>query len=246
MASELESDLQDTVGCGRKWLVDFNAGKNQLVLFDQSFDSGPILWKWMGLFSRKNWLFPPNWNGTLLLKLHPGKLELWFVVWSFFLLRLLCISINLLYSSAWNTVVMSWLVFLVATWNFWVRYKRGYAGLLILHFLAFMNPWNPWSCHLLKKEMPSVEKSHCLKCLFYRYYFDRCSSELAEVVPLPYSRGRSTHYSERLHDFSVIIPRCYKDVYANSFSPRIARAWNSLLIESFLLTYDLSGLDLNG
>ena len=28
--------------------------------------------------------------------------------------------------------------------------------------------------------------------LFYRYYFGRCSWELAELVPLPYSRGRST------------------------------------------------------
>ena len=28
MASELESDLRDTVDWGRKWLVDFNAGKN--------------------------------------------------------------------------------------------------------------------------------------------------------------------------------------------------------------------------
>ena len=36
MASELESDLEDTVVWGRKWLVDFNAGKTQLVLFDQS------------------------------------------------------------------------------------------------------------------------------------------------------------------------------------------------------------------
>ena len=26
--------------------------------------------------------------------------------------------------------------------------------------------------------------------LFYRYYFGRCSSELAQLVPLPYSRGR--------------------------------------------------------
>ena len=48
--------------------------------------------------------------------------------------------------------------------------------------------------------------------LFYRYYFGRCSSELAELVPLPYSRGRSTSYSDRLHDFSVTSPRCYKDV----------------------------------
>ena len=42
--------------------------------------------------------------------------------------------------------------------------------------------------------------------LFYRYYFGRCSSELAQLVPLPLSRGRFTHYSDRLHDFSVIIP----------------------------------------
>ena len=53
--------------------------------------------------------------------------------------------------------------------------------------------------------------------LFYRYQFGRCSSELAELVPLPYSGGRSTRYSGRLHDFSVTIPRCYKDVYVNSF-----------------------------
>ena len=78
--------------------------------------------------------------------------------------------------------------------------------------------------------------------LFYRYYFGRCSSELAQLVPLPYFRWRSTRYSDRLHDFSVTIPRCYKDVYVNSFFPRTARLWNSLPIECFPLTYDLSGL----
>ena len=31
LASELESDLQDTVNWGRKWFVDFNAGRTQLV-----------------------------------------------------------------------------------------------------------------------------------------------------------------------------------------------------------------------
>ena len=33
--------------------------------------------------------------------------------------------------------------------------------------------------------------------LFCGYYFGRCSSELAQLVPLPYSRGRSTWYSDR-------------------------------------------------
>ena len=51
--------------------------------------------------------------------------------------------------------------------------------------------------------------------LFNRYYFGRYSSELAQLVPLPYSRGRSTCFSDRLHNFSVTIPRCYKDVYVN-------------------------------
>ena len=72
--------------------------------------------------------------------------------------------------------------------------------------------------------------------LFCRYYFGRCSSELAQLVPLPYSRGRSTRYSDRLHDFSVTIPRCYKDVYVNSSFPHTARLCNSLPTECFPLT----------
>ena len=47
--------------------------------------------------------------------------------------------------------------------------------------------------------------------LLYRYYFGRCSSELAQLVPLPFFRGSSTRYFDRLHDFSVTIPRCFKD-----------------------------------
>ena len=42
LASELESDLRDIVDWGRKWLVDFIAGKTQLVLFDQSNNTGTI------------------------------------------------------------------------------------------------------------------------------------------------------------------------------------------------------------
>ena len=73
----------------------------------------------------------------------------------------------------------------------------------------------------------------------------RCLSELVQLVPLPYSWRRSTSYSDRLHKFFVIIPRChhsYKDIYVNSFFPRTARLWNSLPIECFTLTYDVNGL----
>ena len=36
MASKLESDQLDTVGCGRKLFIGFNAGKITLLLFDYS------------------------------------------------------------------------------------------------------------------------------------------------------------------------------------------------------------------
>ena len=42
LASELEANQQDTVDQGGKWLVDFNAGKTQLVLFDLSNNTGAI------------------------------------------------------------------------------------------------------------------------------------------------------------------------------------------------------------
>ena len=53
--------------------------------------------------------------------------------------------------------------------------------------------------------------------LFYRYYFGRCSSELAQLVLLPFFRGKPTRYFHRLHDFSLTISRCYKDASVNNF-----------------------------
>ena len=45
LTDELESDLQQPVDWGRKWLVDFNAEKTQLVLFDWSKNTGGIYMK---------------------------------------------------------------------------------------------------------------------------------------------------------------------------------------------------------
>ena len=41
-SDELQSDLLDTVDWGKKWLVDFNVGKTQLVSFDQCNSTGTI------------------------------------------------------------------------------------------------------------------------------------------------------------------------------------------------------------
>ena len=42
LAFELESDLRNNDNWARKWLVDFNAVKTQLVLFEQSNSSNDI------------------------------------------------------------------------------------------------------------------------------------------------------------------------------------------------------------
>ena len=71
----------------------------------------------------------------------------------------------------------------------------------------------------LAASLESLGHRQNVACLshFCRYYFGRCSSELAQMVPLPFSQGRSIHYSDTLHDFSVTILKCYKDVNVNSF-----------------------------
>ena len=72
---------------------------------------------------------------SLLLKVPPRKMELWFVLWNVFLLRLLFIYINEPYNLVWNNVVMSGLVLLGAIWIFWISYRNRYVGLLFFHLL---------------------------------------------------------------------------------------------------------------
>ena len=168
------------------------------------------MWKWRGLFLAKNFVL--RCLGWLSL------------LGSFFLLRLLSISINLLYTHAghkWNTVATSGLVPLDKLQK-WICRTVGPS------LAAFLEPLGHWG------NVTGLS-------LLYKYYFGRCSSEVAQLVPLLISRGRSTRYFSRLHDFSVIIPRCHKDVYVNSFFPCTARLWNSLCIEWISLTFNLNG-----
>ena len=146
------------------------------------------------------------------------------------------------------------------TWNFWQKYLQGRTTIFRFNALLALFPFHGprknqktkgpkcvkvFEETLLAATLEPLAHSRNLASLslFYRYYFGRCSSELAQLVPFPYSQGRSTHYSDRLHDFSVLIYRCYKDVYVNSFFPRTARLWNSLPTGCFPLTYDLNGFN---
>ena len=96
-----------------------------------------------------------------------------------------------------------------------------------LHLQLLLNPWQSSKCDQLNS--------------FLQDFFGRCFAEPAQLVPLLFSRGRSTRYFDKLQDFFVTIPRCDKDVYVNSFFPCTARLWNSLPIECFPLTYNLNG-----
>ena len=99
----------------------------------------------------------------------------------------------------------------------------------MFHLLPLLSPW------LIVQASLS---------LFCRYYFGRCSSEVARLVPFPFSWGK---YTDRLHDFSVTNPRCWKDVYVNRFIPCTTWLWISLPIKWYsinvLLSFDLNGFN---
>ena len=239
LASELESDLRDMVDWGKKWLVDFNAGKTQLVSFDRS-----------------------NINGSIDVKMGGSVLE---EISSFKMLGLTFSS-----KLDWGSYIISIAKTGSKKIGPLIRSMKFLSPEVALYlYKSTIRPCMEYCCHVwagapscyldlldkLQKRIcrivgPSLAASleplaHCRNVaslsLFYRYYFGRCSSELAQLVPLPFSRGRSTRYSDRLHDFSVTIPRCYMDVYVNSFFPCTAKLWNSLPIECFPLTYAVDG-----
>ena len=239
LASELESDLRDTVDWGRKWLVDFNDGKTQLVSFDRSENTGAIDVKMDGSALEEKSSF------KMLGLIFSSKLD-----WGSYI-----VSIAKTASKKIGALIRS------------MKFVSPEDAALYL-YKSTIQPCMEYCCHvwagahscyleLLDKLQnricrtvgPSLavsleplahRRNVASLSLFCSYYFGRCSSELARLVPLPYSRGRSIRYSDRLHDFSIAIRRCYKDVCVNSFFPRTSRLWNSLPIECFPLTYDLS------
>ena len=110
---------------------------------------------------------------------------------------------------------MSGQVLLAANWKYQISYKNQICGTVGASLAALLEPLG-----------------HCQNVasigLFYRYYLSRCSSGLGQLVPLLYSEGRITGYSDRLPNFSVTIPRCYKDDHLSCFFPGTGRPQNFL------------------
>ena len=219
LASELECDLRDTVDWGRRWLVDFNAIKTQLVSFDRSKNTGAIDVKMDGSVLEEETSF------KMLGLTFSSKLD-----WGPYIVSVAKTASKKIGALIHSVKFLSPEVAVYlhkSTIRPCMEYCCHVWAVAPSCYLELLDKLQKWICRTVGPSLaaslePLAHRRNVASLsLFYRYYFGRCSSELAQLVPLPYSRGRSTCYSDRLHDFSVTIPRCYKDV--NSFFPRTAR-----------------------
>ena len=236
MASELESHLRDTVDWSKKWLVDFNVGKTQLVSSDQSNNTGSIDVKMNGSALEEKSSFKML-GLTFSSKLDWGSYITSIAKTASKKIRALIRSMKFLSPEAalyfYKSTILPCMEYCC---HIWAGAPSCYLELLDKLQKRICRTVGPSLAASL--EPLAHHRNVASLSLFYRYYFGRCSSELAQLVPLPFSRGRSTRYSDRLHDFPVTITRCYKNVYVNLFFPCTAGLWNSLHLECFPLTYN--------
>ena len=79
-------------------------------------------------------------------------------------------------------------------------------------YLKLLDKLQRCICNAVGPELSSFLQSLVLHgdviSLSFLFYFDRYSSELSELVPLPDACGHSARFSSRLHDFVVTVP-CY-------------------------------------
>ncbi len=75
--------------------------------------------------------------------------------------------------------------------------------------------------------------------LFYKYFNDRCSSELSSLVPKLRPWVRTTRQSSNAHPYTVQIPISSKKLYESSFFPRTSKLWNLLPARVFPDSYDM-------
>ena len=74
--------------------------------------------------------------------------------------------------------------------------------------------------------------------LFYKYYYGKCSSEFADLVPPKRVTVKSNRFSEQMHHHTVNSPMCRTKFYYSSLFSSTAALWNSLTNECFPPDYD--------
>ena len=242
MSADVEYDLRDVVDWGKRWLVTFNAAKTQLVSFDYSnstpidINMGDCLLEEKSSFKMLGLSFTPKleWGSYIdsVAKNAAKKIGA------------LRRSMNFLSPEVvlylYKSTIRPCLEYCC---HIWAGAPKCYLDLL--------DRLQNRVCKMIGDKLAATleplaqRRDVASLSLFYRYYHSKCSSELADLVPLPHPRNRATRYSEGLHDFAVSIPRTNKGIYANSFFPRTAKIWNSLPADCFPLTYDLTQFKTN-
>ena len=149
LASELESDLRDMVDWGKKWLVDFNAGKTQLVSFDWSNNNGSIDVKMGGSILEEKSLFKIL---TLSSKLDWGSYIISIAKTTSKKIGALICSMKYLSPEValylYKSTIHPCMEYCCHMWAGapscyldLLSNKNGYAGLLVLDLLLLLNPW---------------------------------------------------------------------------------------------------------
>ena len=222
LASELESDPRGTVDWGRKWVVDLNAGKTQLVSSNRSNKTGAIDVEIDGSALEKNdllrcWgcLSKSDLGSYIISTAKTVSKKIGALIRS---MKFLSPEVALyLHKSTIRTCK-----------EYCSHFWTGAATYL----LELLDELQKRTCRTVgpllavSLEHFAYRQNVARLSLFYRYYLGRCSSEclseLVQLVPLTYSRGSSTRYSDRLRDFSLTIPICLQGFYFNSLFPRTA------------------------
>ena len=170
---------------GRKWLVDFNAGKTQLVSFDGSKNTsavdvkmdGSILeektsFKMLGLtFSSKL-----DWASYIDFVAKTASKKIGALICS---MKFLSpeVALYLYKSTIWPCI------------EYCCHVCAG-APICYLELLDKLQKriYRTFGPSLAAALEPLAHRGNVASLsLFYRYYFGRCSSQLAQLVPLPYS-----------------------------------------------------------
>ena len=182
--------IYETLDWSRKWLVDFNAGKTQLVSFDQSKSTGGIDVKLDGSVLEENSSFKML-GLTFSSKLDWGSYIFSIANTAYKKIRVLIRSLKFLSPEValclYKSTIHPCMEYCCHVWAGAPSSHLKLSEKLQKRICRTVGPSLAASLEPLahRRNIASVS-------LLYRYYFGRCSSELAQLVPLPYSRESST------------------------------------------------------
>ena len=177
------------------------------------------MWKWTGLFLRKIQLLR-CWGRLSLLNRIETHIETYIIS----IAKTASKKIGaLIHSMKFLSPNVALYLYKSTIWPCMEYYCHVWTGTPSC-YLELLDKLQKWICRTVSPSLaaslePLAQHWNVASLiLFYWYYFGRCSSELTQIVPLPSHEGSLLIFLiDCMTAFSVTIPRCYKDVYVNSF-----------------------------